>query len=224
MMIAAASAMTALLGAPGAQALQVFTNGGFEHPGGAVRAEISTVTIPGWTSSAGANGGFDIYESDDQGDGLSAAQGTHYVSFGHDGTYGGSISQTFAVTPDTTINLTYQVAEQQGQDSTQVLMATITDTIDLQSNSANNTSLPDTFAAGTPLSIYDTSGQVTVTFFDATPMDDGGGSNLALDDVRINGSLGVTGVPEPSAWALMILGVGGVGTALRRRGRGALAA
>ncbi|MEW5686452.1 MAG: PEPxxWA-CTERM sorting domain-containing protein [Pseudomonadota bacterium] len=27
-----------------------------------------------------------------------------------------------------------------------------------------------------------------------------------------------TGVPEPDAWALMILGLGGAGAALRRRG------
>jgi hypothetical protein len=35
--------------------------------------------------------------------------------------------------------------------------------------------------------------------------------------------LGVAGIPEPSAWALMILGFGCVGTALRSRSRTALA-
>jgi hypothetical protein len=222
MIIAAATATTALLGAGGAQALPGFANGGFEQPGGEVREFLTPDLIPGWTASPGASGALDIYESDDQGDGLTAAEGTHYVSFGHDGTYGGSVSETFAVTPGTTIDLTYQVAEQQGDDPTQVLQATITDTVDLQSASASNTALPDTFMAGTPLSIYDSSGEVTVTFFDATPAGDCGGSNLALDQVEINGSLGVAGVagvPEPAGWALMIVGVGGIGTSLRGRRR-----
>src|SRR5579859_1125083 len=207
MIIVAATAATALLGAGGAQALQGFTNGGYEQPGGEVREFLTPNLIPGWTASPGANNGLDIYEADDLGDGLPAAQGTHYVSFGHNGSYGGSISETFAVTPGTTVNLTYQVAEQQGVDPSQVLEATLTDTIGLQSASANNTALPDTFMAGTPLSIFDTSGEVTVTFFDATPAGGGGGSNLALDQVEINGSLGasgvVAGVPEPAGWALM---------------------
>ena len=46
-------------------------------------------------------------------------------------------------------------------------------------------------------------------------VDNGVDSALLLDNVSIQGSVGV--VPEPGAWALMILGFGGAGAALRRR-------
>lgn len=49
----------------------------------------------------------------------------------------------------------------------------------------------------------------------------GGSSQLLLDAVQVR-SLG-TVVPEPSAWALMIAGFGGVGAALRSRRRTAAA-
>lgn len=45
--------------------------------------------------------------------------------------------------------------------------------------------------------------------------DNGVDSSLLLDNVSIRGA--VAAVPEPGAWALMILGFGGAGAALRRR-------
>lgn len=47
---------------------------------------------------------------------------------------------------------------------------------------------------------------------------------LSLPDTLINYSMTTHGLPEPSTWALMILGFGGIGAAMRRRasaGRGA---
>ena len=46
-------------------------------------------------------------------------------------------------------------------------------------------------------------------------LDNGLSSYALLDNVRVNGAL--AGVPEPATWALMILGFGAVGGALRRR-------
>ena len=46
-------------------------------------------------------------------------------------------------------------------------------------------------------------------------LDNGLSSYAALDNVRVNGAL--AGVPEPATWALMILGFGAVGGAMRRR-------
>lgn len=51
----------------------------------------------------------------------------------------------------------------------------------------------------------------------------GYGSFSFLDEVRFDGQA-VGGVPEPGAWALMILGFGLAGASLRRRWRGAAAA
>jgi hypothetical protein len=43
------------------------------------------------------------------------------------------------------------------------------------------------------------------------------GNDFALDDVSFSGAApGVTAVPEPATWALMILGFGGIGAMLRR--------
>jgi hypothetical protein len=49
-----------------------------------------------------------------------------------------------------------------------------------------------------------------------------GGSNIfALDDISLTG---IPAVPEPATWGLMLLGLAGVGGALRSRRKGAVAA
>ena len=45
------------------------------------------------------------------------------------------------------------------------------------------------------------------------------GNDFGLDDISVSG-----GVPEPASWALMLLGFGGLGAALRSRRRGLIAA
>ncbi|MBL8655935.1 MAG: PEPxxWA-CTERM sorting domain-containing protein [Altererythrobacter sp.] len=45
----------------------------------------------------------------------------------------------------------------------------------------------------------------------------GSDHGLAVDDLSISAGLGVAAVPEPSTWAMLILGFGIVGRALRRR-------
>jgi hypothetical protein len=45
------------------------------------------------------------------------------------------------------------------------------------------------------------------------------GNDFGLDDIRLTGS----GIPEPASWALMLVGFGGLGAALRSRRRGAVA-
>jgi hypothetical protein len=44
-----------------------------------------------------------------------------------------------------------------------------------------------------------------------------GDDDSGLDNVIFNGSPGVHGVPEPATWAMMIVGLGGVGILARRR-------
>ena len=55
---------------------------------------------------------------------------------------------------------------------------------------------------------------------DATGADDG----LAIDDFRLTPTLQVGAVPEPDTWAMMIIGFGLAGVAIRRRRRAATAA
>jgi hypothetical protein len=209
---AAAVAAVLLAGAQSASAA-ILINGDFEHPGGEVRTQLGGgFTIPGWTYVS--NGGQDFYEADDKGDGLAAADGNHYVSFGHNSTQGGSLSQTFATQVGGFYTLTYWVAEQQGDDSGQILRATIDNGGVLSSQ--DNASLPSIFQQGLSISFTATGSHATVTFLDATPAGGGGGSNLALDRVSVAGP-SASGAPEPAAWALMIAGFGGAGAMLRRR-------
>lgn len=46
-----------------------------------------------------------------------------------------------------------------------------------------------------------------------------GDSGVQIDNVRFNEPLTVGGVPEPTTWAIMLLGFGGLGAALRQRRR-----
>jgi hypothetical protein len=51
------------------------------------------------------------------------------------------------------------------------------------------------------------------------------GQRMLADNLTVNGSvLAAGGVPEPASWALMIMGFGGVGAAMRSRRKVALAA
>jgi hypothetical protein len=207
---AALIAAAALAAAPASAA--VLLNGDFESPGGIVRDALTANYVPGWTYS-NPTGSLDIYESDIF-DGLNAANGGHYISFGHNGSSGGSISQTFATTPGATYTLSYSVAEQQGDDPGQIMRATITN--GAQVLTADNTGLSLGFLAGAPLSFVAKGSSATVTFTDATPSGSGGGSNLALDAVSVTGP-GGGAVPEPSTWAMALLGFACIGAALRSR-------
>ena len=213
------SALGALLIAAPASAT-ILTNGDFEQPGGIVRDALTPAYMPGWTYDSHGTG-FDIYE--DQGeDGLPAASGTHYVSWGHNGTYGGEISQTFATVPGGVYTVSYSVAEQQGDDSSQIMRAIVQN--GLQTLSQDNTGLTLAFLSGAPITFTALGNSATLSFMDATPPGGGGPSNLALDAISVSGPEVTGGVPEPATWGLMLLGFGLVGaTARARRARNAFA-
>ena len=208
-----------VLAAPASAA--ILNNGDFEQPGGAVRDMLVPGYMPGWTYDNHGTA-FDIYEATGF-DGIAAADGTHYISFGHNGTYGGEISQTFATTPGGVYTVTYSVAEQQGDDSSQVMRAIVQNGI--QTLSQDNGGLNLGFLAGAPITFTALGTSATLSFLDATPAGGGGPSNLALDAISVSGPQATgPGVPEPATWALMLLGFGLVGaTARSRRTRNAFA-
>ncbi len=198
----------------------ILTNGDFEQPGGIVRDALTPSYMPGWTYDSHGTG-FEIYEDQSE-DGLVAASGTHYVSFGHSGAYGGEISQTFATVVGGVYTVTYSVAEQQGDDSSQVMRAIVNNGI--QTLSQDNTGLTLAFLAGGPITFTALGTSATLSFLDATPAGGGGPSNLALDAVSVSGPQAGGSVPEPATWGLMLLGFGLVGaTARGRRARNVFA-
>jgi hypothetical protein len=158
-------------------------NAYFESPGGDVRDRLDDQSIPGWTYAPGEGGSsYEIYESDNH-DGLAAADGKHYVSFGHNGTYGGSISQTFSTTPGVTYRVSYYVAEQQDDDPKQDLRAILTYGSGMIIH--DNTRPTARFRPGVPLVFTATGSEATLTFLDATRPGGGSIANLAVDRVGL---------------------------------------
>lgn len=208
--VLAATALGLVLALPAHAA--ILANGSFELPGGApIKQALSegSTFVTGWTSHGAGN----YYESDGQ-DGLDAADGDYWIGFGHNGNHGASITQTFASLLGATYTLTYQVALQQGSE--------LNSGFHVSASTGDNVNSGDavfgTWTSGPTLTFAGTGGAITLTFLDATGLNSGGGSNLALDNLRLTSTGGpASGTPEPAAWSLMIMGFGGVGAVLRRR-------
>jgi hypothetical protein len=211
---ALAAAALGLALATSAQAA-VFTNGSFELPGGApIKQELSegSTFVTGWTSHGAGN----YYESDGQ-DGLNAVDGDYWIGFGHNGNHGGSITQTFTSLLGASYTLDFQFALQQGSD--------LSSAFHVSASTGDGVDSPDavfgSWSSGS-LTFLGTGSDVTLTFLDITAPNSGGVSNLALDNVRLNHTGPVIvdpvgGVPEPAAWAMMLMGFGGIGALIRRR-------
>lgn len=202
-----AAAGLSLAAAFGAHATTL-VNASFEQPGGApIRQALSDgdTFIPGWSVS-----GIGQYYESSGADGINAADGGYYVSFGHNGTTGGSITQTFSSLLGANYTLNYQFRLQQGSETGSGfrVSASTGDSVDSFDAILAN------WASGPALTFVGTGGAVTLTFLDITTS--GGASNLALDDVRLTNDA-TSGTPEPASWALMICGFGMAGAALRRR-------
>jgi hypothetical protein len=209
-----AAALGAAWFAPSATA-QSLTNGDFETYQGAagpssIRTQLSDgdTSVDGWTHGS-PNGAYDIYEDDSQ-DGLTAYNGTHYVSFGHNGTTGGTLSQSFASVLGTIYTLGYHFAEQQGSDPTGSSFDVWIDGV-LTGNSGD--AVYNVWNAGS-VTFKGTGNMMSILFQDATTS--GGASNLALDGVSLNGSSG-SSLPEPGTWAMMLAGMAVAGLAMRRQ-------
>lgn len=202
--------VAALSAAPARAALVV--NGSFEAPGGIIRTFLTPGSLPGWTYNDHGTGA-DIYEDDTQ-DGLAAADGSHYVSFGHNGSYGGELSQTIATTAGHSYRLSLSTAEQQGDDPTQQFFVLLTTSV---GNTYGFTigSLTSTFTQ-TIQDFAPNGVSTTISITDASPAGAGAGSNLALDAVSVVDTT-AGAVPEPATWALLLTGFGAVGGAARRR-------
>lgn len=202
-------AALAAIAAP-AQA-NLLVNGGFEAPGGIQRSQVQPGLVPGWTYNSHGTG-FEIYEDQSQ-DGLAAADGTHYVSFGHSGATGGELSQTVATIAGHAYRLSLSTAEQQGHDPAQQFYVLLTTSVGNtygfyigNLSGSFSTTIQDFFPNGV---------STTVSITDVTQ--GGGGSNLALDAVSIVDLSPTGGVPEPAVWALLFGGFALTGAAMRRR-------
>ena len=204
----------------------LLTNGSFETPGGApIRDQIvCDGSCPGQAAVAGGsdiagwtyNGvGFAIYESSGS-DVINASNGNYYVSWGHLSAVGEALSQTVSTVSGVFYTLTYDITQQQSSDSSQQIGASITSVggLNLTASNTNINNGVDGFTAGAPITFTGDGTLVTVTLTDLVNAD---GANTGIDNVSLVS--GVAGVPEPATWALMLVGFGVVGYAMRKRVR-----
>ena len=196
-----------------------FTNGSFELPGGSpIRQALGNndIFVTGWTN----NNAFQIYESSGQ-DGISAGAGTYYVSWGHNGTTGGTLAQTF----DTVVNQSYSVSflltTQQGDptNSPQALKAEALNGVNVL-GSFQTLSLTNANGVWTTSSFgfTATGTSTTLRFTDLTTAANSGGLNWGLDNVGVvAGTTPPSTTPEPSTWLASASGLALLAGFLRRR-------
>jgi hypothetical protein len=222
------SVLTAALVSP-ASASSVIINGSFELPGGgSYRNDINTIFggVPGWTdNSHGGTGAVYLESSDNSGsDFMTAQNGFYYTSWGHNGLNGADLTQTFATVIGQNYSVSYYLGEQQGLDTPpdQIVDAMV---FDSSANLLNNlvTLIGSPVGVWTPYSFDFTATTATSTldFKDATAPGNGGNSNWTLDNVSVDGPAIGSAVPEPSTWAMMLLGFFGLGFMSYRRKNGA---
>ena len=197
-----------------ASAADLITNGGFENPvvASPCCSTVPTDSLPGWTVPTGnvnvVNGTFASSA------GNLAFEGNQYLDLVGQGGVG-SLSQTF----NTVLNQAYTLSF--------VFSHNLFSGITSASASLNVGSLTDviTHTGGTNANLawqnysntFVAAGPTTTLNF--TNLTGGDNEGMFLDAVSVNAvEVNPTGaVPEPSTWAMMMMGFGAVGLGLRRR-------
>ena len=207
--IAAATSIGLCAGANAA----VFENGSFEL-GLANIGQFTTLnagdstSITGWTVNTGNIDYIGTY--------WTSANG--FRSLDLNGTVPGSISQTFDVVSGQTYKVTFDIAGNPAGGPTEKTLTGAANAIVLISPTFNTTGKSLGNMGWTQVSFdFTATGNLETLTFASTTTADSGNSTFptafgpALDNVA------VTAVPEPSTWAMMILGFLGVGLAAYRR-------
>ncbi|MDQ6911372.1 MAG: VPDSG-CTERM sorting domain-containing protein [Verrucomicrobiota bacterium] len=192
-----------------------FSNGNFDtgSPTNGLLNSGDSVSIPSWTTG----GPSQTLEFNTNFNGQTAQSGANFISFGHNGTTGGTLSQTFDTIVGAVYQVSYFVSRIQGGTSAQSMsVSAFVGTSAVLLNSAATT-IPDAgqnnvWTAGTGLTFTALSNTTTLQFLDTTPAGGGVDSNWALDTVGVITARGPSnGVPESGSTlaltALSLLGL-----------------
>lgn len=215
--LVAASALALVPGSASAASLLV--NGGFEQPGVGDPCCVTAppTNIPGWNVGSGnvnvVNGTF-AGAGNPAGSNL-AYEGLQYLDLVGEGQGGiGSISQTFATIAGQTYQFSFAYSRNLFNGDDPITGGWSVDGV--------SGLLSHTGGSGTDLNWQTFSGSFVATGTSAklefTSGTGGPNEGLFLDAVSVKGA-----IPEPATWAMLILGFGVVGGAMRVRSRKTLA-
>ena len=207
-LFAAAFAAAAVAAVPAFASTNLVVNGGFENTGfggttgyynvGPAGADNVVPSDFGWTVS---NGNVDIVANNGTYGTVNADGGAYVLDLvGYGST--GEISQTLTTTPGAEYKVTFEYSRNGGVNNPTAAVLVGGSTVGSVTGTSSWTTFSDTFKA--------TGASTTFAINETYGANNGG---VFLDNVS------VSAVPEPASWALMLLGVGGVGGALRLRRR-----
>ena len=186
-------------------AAESLINGGFEAPvvSGPCCITSPPTPIPGWTATPNVNVVIGTFSSTA---GNLAKEGNQYLDLIGEGMTG-SISQAFATTIGQTYNLRFWYSHNlfsgSPSASARLLVGSLSDSF--THTGGTNANLAWQFYSN---SFTADSATTTLSFVNTA-----GGPNAGV----LLDAVSVMGVPEPSTWAMLILGFGLLGGAMRRR-------
>jgi choice-of-anchor C domain-containing protein len=201
-MLAVAGALAVAL--PATANAAAFINGGFENAsvnpgGGFATLGTGSTAIDGWTvlgNSVDYIGGY-----------WQPAEGNRSVDL--NGTKSGGIQQTFDTTEGKQYKVTFSLAGNPDGGPIQKIVSTVANGNASQSYFFDTTGQTRSNMGWKQFSyIFTADGATTTLGFTSSIA---GAYGAALDAVS------VSGVPEPTTWAMMILGIGFAGVAMRRK-------
>jgi Protein of unknown function (DUF642)/PEP-CTERM motif len=187
-----------------------FQNGGFENPVLQTSPDFSTLPT-GWSKvdPTGAGLFLELYTTFAlptlNGEGVQA------YGFGGNGANSGSLSQTFDTIPGASYTVSYQYVIQQGLEE-QGLEVDLLDGVNTLATDSFTFDNTDWLTAS--LDFTAASSSTTLRFSDTAP-NAGFSTNWALDAVSVTQTNGGIATPEPSSFALLLLG-GLTGLGVRR--------
>jgi hypothetical protein len=194
-----------------AGAVELIVNGGFE----ASSSDISTP--PGWTN-VGHEDGVQQYASYPN---LTPYQGQNFYSLdgaGDNGVFiaGDGITQSVATVSGASYQLTFGLSGENGPGGITTLAVMVgSQTTDFTITSDNSGFFSKQLVTET-INYVATSADTAISFIE-TASNDGGNNDALIDGVSFQGPAVTSAVPEPSTWAMMILGFFGIGFLAHRR-------
>jgi hypothetical protein len=206
-LLAAVAAGALVMSAP-ASAANLLINGDFEA------STSQTTTPPGWTNIGHADGviAYSAFNTP-------AYDGEYYYDIGGFGSplpaLGDGIQQTVATVAGEAYTLTFGYSGENTFGATTILDVMIGSVLTQLTIVADGSGVFQKPFTTTSINYVATGASTTISFTINSSTNLGNNDPL-LDKIIFDGAVGGA-VPEPATWAMMILGFGLVGTAMRRR-------